>query len=137
MDDRGANAKRFGTLTKPLPVASKELITRLDLVITSITKMETKKEKIYPKGMMTFAPRGNAPDFVLGALVITPNDLYEWLKTQEEHSSEYNGKKQFRFQILEGKEDENGLKSPYLVLDTFKPNTEAKQDNIKDFDLPF
>jgi hypothetical protein len=131
MDDRGANAKRFGTLTKPLPVASKELITRLDLVITSITKMETKKEKIYPKGMMTFAPRGNAPDFVLGALVITPNDLYEWLKTQEEHSSEYNGKKQFRFQILEGKE------GPYLVLDTFKPNTEAKQDNVQDDSLPF
>jgi hypothetical protein len=24
MDDRGANAKRFGTLTKPLPVASKK-----------------------------------------------------------------------------------------------------------------
>ena len=138
VDDAGANAKRFRGVsqTKPAPTTPvKDLITRLDLVTTSVTKME-KKEKIYPKGIRTFAPNGNAPEFILGSMVITPNELFEWLKTQKEYSSEYNGNIQFRFTILEGKEDENGLKSPYIVLDTFKPTTKKDvQDNVQD--LPF
>ena len=37
------------------------------------------KEKIYPQGLRTFAKNEKAPDFVLGTLVITPNELIKWL----------------------------------------------------------
>lgn len=107
----------------------KDLINRLDLD-TIPSKM--KEEKQYPAGIMIFPPREQAPDFVKGAVVITPNDLVAWLKTQEEHKSEYNGKTQFRFDLLEGN------KGLYMVLDTFKPNGDAvkKVEESKD-DLPF
>lgn len=114
------------------------LITRLDLVETSRTKInKMENKKIYPKGIRTFAPRGEAPEYILGSMIITPNELFEWLKEQKKHASEYNGNTQFRFTIIEGKEDENGLKSPYLVLDTFKPNTQQSIPQSGSDDLPF
>lgn len=74
------------------------------------------KEKIYPEGIKTFAPRDGAPDFVKGAMVITPNDLVAWLHNNKELMSDYNDKKQLRLDILEG---DKGL---YLTVNTWKPN---------------
>tara|TARA_R110000803_G_scaffold102638_1_gene170726 strand:- start:1550 stop:1906 length:357 start_codon:yes stop_codon:yes gene_type:complete len=113
----------------------KNLITRLDLVKIN-SKME-KEEKQYPKGIMIFPPREQAPDFVKGAVVITPNDLIDWCKTAEvlKHKSEYNGKTQFRFNLLEGN------KGLYMVLDTFKPTAKVdspvREVNGDGSDLPF
>lgn len=90
-------------------------------------------EKIYPKGMVTFSPREGAPDFVLGQLVVTMRDFLEWSKTVQEHYREYNGKKQLRFNIL------NGEKGVYIQLDTYKPKETQKAATVaeKNDDLPF
>lgn len=71
-------------------------------------------EKIYPKGIMIFKPRDNAPDFVKGQMVITPNELVTFLKTVEEHKTEYKGNVQFKFDLLDGN------KGLYLALNTYK-----------------
>ena len=45
--------------------------------------MSNKKETIYVDGIRIFEPHENEPDFVKGSLIITPNDLIEFLKQQE------------------------------------------------------
>ena len=89
--------------------------------------METK----YPKGIIIFEPNENAPDFVKGSVVITPNDLIEYLKTIEEHATKYKGKTQFRFDLLEGN------KGLYLKHDTFKPKKDEEAKTETNDDLPF
>ncbi len=89
------------------------------------------QEKIYPKGIMTFPKNQNAPDFVMGSMVITPNDLFAWLKENENLLTEYQGKKQIRLSIL------NGNKGIYLVVDTFKPTAKAENKQEESSDLPF
>lgn len=74
------------------------------------------EEKIYPKGLITFARNDKAPDFVLGTLIITLDDLFAWYKDNPQHNSDYNGKKQIKMQILKGKDGRINL-----PLDTFKP----------------
>lgn len=92
-------------------------------------------EKIYPKGIITFLKNEKQPDFVLGSMIITPNDLFTWLKENESLLTEYNGKKQMKFQVL------NGDKGIYFVVDTFKPTakTETVKATIEDdgLGLPF
>lgn len=70
--------------------------------------------KIYPKGLRTFKPHDNAPDFVKGTLLITPNELIEWLKDNSQYLTDYKGAKQLKCQILDGKD---GL---YFQVDTWK-----------------
>lgn len=71
-------------------------------------------EKFYPEGMRAFSPRQGGPDFVKGTLVITPNALFKWLKENPSLLTEYNGEKQLKLQILDGK------KGLYLQVDTYK-----------------
>jgi len=95
--------------------------------------MSETKEKIYPKGIITFPKNDKAPDFVKGTLIITPNDLVTWLKENPNLLTDYNGTKQLKCQILEGN------KGLYLVVDTFvpTPKAESKPANEDDDDLPF
>lgn len=80
------------------------------------------KETIYPEGVRAFSPRNNAPDFVKGTVLIEPNKLFAWLKKEgAEHLTEYNGEKQLKLQLLEGK------KGLYLSVDTFKPESGGKK----------
>ena len=47
---------------------------------------EVKKENPNkPKGIVTFKKRDNAPDFVLGDMIITPNVFFQWCKKNEQH----------------------------------------------------
>ena len=85
-------------------------------------------EKIYVKGLRTFKPHEKAPDFVKGTLIITPNELVQFAKENEQYLTEYNGSKQLKCQILDG---DKGL---YFVVDTYKPD--SKGSTSKD-DLPF
>jgi len=88
--------------------------------------------KIYSKGIVTFAKNEKAPDFVLGTMVITPNDFMEWIKENKSLLTEYNGKSQIKLQIL------NGNKGIYLTVDTFKPTEKTNGISKNDFkDLPF
>lgn len=93
-------------------------------------------ERIFPEGVRLFPPRDNAPDFVVGSLIITPNDLVAWLKQRPDLLTDYNGNKQLRLQITRSK-DGKGLSAS---VDTFKPKGEAAPDSFvpkKDTDLPF
>ncbi len=97
--------------------------------------MAEKKEKIYAAGLRTFPKHENAPDFVLGTLIITPNELFSWLKENEQYLTEYKDTKQLKLQIL------NGDKGIYTVVDTWKPSGEGKTETAKaeapSYDPPF
>jgi hypothetical protein len=88
---------------------------------------------VLPKGIRTFNKRENQPEFVLGSVIITLNELVTFCKENPELLSEYNGQKQLRLQLLRSKEG-----APYLTVDTFKPQA-APQPPAKDDDgdLPF
>jgi len=68
------------------------------------------------KGIRLFPKKDSQPDFVIASGVLTPDDLNAFLIDNKEHESEYQGQKQFRIQVLKGK-DASG---PYIVLDTYK-----------------
>jgi hypothetical protein len=85
-------------------------------------------DKKFPQGIRVFAPRENAPSFVKGQIIITPNDLFQWLKDNPELLTDYQGNKQLKISILERK-DGGGWNT---VVDTYKP-----QSNGPDKDLPF
>lgn len=87
-------------------------------------------EKIYPKGLRTFAPHEKAPAFVLGTLIITPNELFAWLKENPQLLKEYKDEKQLRLNIL------NGDKGIYFVVDTYEKGA-ATGGNSATNDLPF
>lgn len=72
-------------------------------------------DQILPKGVRLFNKHQNAPDFVIGSLVITPNDLVAWLKEQPELMTDYNGAKQIRLQILKSKDG-----NLYAAVDQYK-----------------
>ena len=78
----------------------------------------------YPKGIIIFKPNDNAPDFVKGSVVVTPEDFIAWCKENASASKDYKGKKQFKFDLKEG---EKGL---YLQLNTFEPKEKPVE---KDF----
>ena len=87
--------------------------------------------KIYPKGLRTFPKNENAPEFVLGTLIITPNDLITWIKENESLLTDYNGSKQLKLQMLKGN------KGIYFVVDTYKSTpANGLTNGVKD-DLPF
>lgn len=83
-------------------------------------------DKIFPEGIRVFKPRNGAPSFVKGSVVITPNDLVAWLKSNPGYLKDYNDKKQLSLDLLEGK---NGL---YLSVNTFAPTPKEPES-----DLPF
>jgi len=68
------------------------------------------------KGIRLFPKKDSQPDFVIASGVLNPDDLNAFLIDHAEHQSEYQGTKQFRIQLLKGK-DGSG---PYIVLDTYK-----------------
>lgn len=82
----------------------------------------------FPKGVRVFAPRQNAPSFVKGQIIISPNELFEWLKANPDVMTEYQGNKQLKLSILERK-DGGGWN---VTVDTYKP-----QANGADKDLPW
>lgn len=88
-------------------------------------------EKIYPKGVIIFKPEKGAPLFVKGRMVLSVDEFNEWANTQGQHMSDYKGKRQLKFNILEGKNDD-GL---YLELDTYKP--QGAVTDLPNDDMPF
>jgi hypothetical protein len=73
-------------------------------------------DKVFADGIRFFNKHEKAPDWVLGTLVITPTDLFEWLKANAAYLTEYSGKKQLKIQIAKGQNGKlNGS------VDTWKP----------------
>lgn len=82
------------------------------------------EKKVYPKGLRVFPARSGAPEWVRGSVVITPNELFTWLKENPNYLTEYKEQKQLKLDLLEGKD---GL---YLAVNTFQGKSEKS-------DLPF
>ena len=89
-------------------------------------------EKVYPKGIRVFAPHEKAPSFIKGTMVITMNELFQFCKDNETLLTEYNGQKQLKLQLQDGR---NGLA---VVVDTYKKQgSNEKTFTSKNDDLPF
>lgn len=63
-------------------------------------------DKIYLKGLRSFPKRQGAPDFVIGDLVITLDDLKAFLNdpANAKYITEYQGKKQIKINMTWGQE---------------------------------
>lgn len=79
--------------------------------------MAEKEKRVYPQGIMTFAKNENAPDFVVGDMVLNIQEFTDWLNGEgSQYITEYKGKEQIRFSIT----TYNGR--PSLSVNTFKPS---------------
>ena len=74
--------------------------------------------KIFPKGLSFFAPRAGAPDFVKGSLIISPNELFAWLKENPDAITEHE---------KYGKQVKFTLTDKGVQLDTWKPTASTAQ----------
>jgi len=68
------------------------------------------------EGVRFFDKKENQPDFVIGSGVITLDDIYAFSKSNPELITEYQGKKQIKFQLLRSKAG-----NLYAKVDTWKP----------------
>ncbi len=97
--------------------------------------MSTTKETIYAEGLRFFNPRETAPEFVKGEVIVNLKEFFDFVSTQKEHYTEYQGNKQLKLNMLSGK---NGM---YFTVDTFKPSASAaapqKVEVTSAADLPF
>lgn len=89
------------------------------------------------EGIRAFDKNQNAPDFIIAELVITPDELFEFLGKQKEFASQYNGKTQFKATIKRSKEGKL-----YASMNTYKKQTAAPGQAKKalfdnDESLPF
>lgn len=95
-------------------------------------------ERVYCKGLTTFAKNEKAPDWVLGTLIIAPETLLDWLINEgKDYMTVYNNQKQIKFQVTKGKDGKL-----QIAVDTFKPtkhvaNTTATNSQSDETDLPF
>jgi len=79
---------------------------------------------VYVDGMRVFPPNDKAPDFVLGTLLITVNDLVKFAKANKEYMRDYNGDKQLPCQIRESRD--GGMS---ITLDTYRPDGNKNGDS--------
>ena len=93
-------------------------------------------DKVFPKGIVTFAKNEKAPSFVLGSMVINLSDFKAWVNGDgRQYLTDYKGSPQLRLQVLQGKENRLSIQ-----VDTYKPK--PKEDDInpppdENSDLPF
>jgi len=73
------------------------------------------KDQILAKGLRFFDKHPSAPEFVLGTIVITQDDIAEMFRENTAHITEYNGKSQLKLQYLRSKEGKI-----YCTVDTYK-----------------
>jgi len=79
-------------------------------------------ETIFPKGIRVFKPRDNAPDFVLGSVVISLNELVQFGKDNPDLLTDYNGTEQLKLNALKSKDG-----AFYFAVDTWKPSKNSEQ----------
>ena len=82
-------------------------------------------EKKYAEGVRFFERKENQPDFVLGALIVTPEQLLVWAKSNPDLTSDYKGQQQVKFQVKRSKDGK-----VYIDLDTYKQGVKDEGDNL-------
>lgn len=81
-------------------------------------------DKIYPQGIVAFQPNENAPKFVKGTIIITPEQLVKWLRGDGKESlTESKYGKQLKLQLTKYQ----GKLS--LSVDNWKPTTNLETNN--------
>ena len=75
----------------------------------------------FPKGIRIFSPKPTAPPFIKGQIIITPKELFDWLKANPDLLTDYKDTKQLKLTIME-KKDGTGLN---VVVDTYKPKEDV------------
>ena len=97
--------------------------------------MSNTKETIYAEGLRFFNPRETAPEYVKGEVIVNLKEFFDFVSTQKEHYTEYQGNKQLKLNMLSGK---SGM---YFTVDTFKPTPKGaatqKVEVASAADLPF
>lgn len=88
-------------------------------------------DEVLPEGLRFFNKKENQPDFVIGSLVITMNDLFAFCKAHPELITEYQGKKQLKLQVLK-----SGKGNLYAKVDTWKPAEQPTQASMPAPELP-
>jgi len=96
-------------------------------------------DKVFVNGIRSFKPNEKAPEFVLGTVIITPNELLAWLRGEgEEYLTDYKETKQLKLQVTKSREG-----NLMFTVDTFKPTpkvedkpTPSKSNAVED-SLPF
>ena len=79
-----------------------------------------------PKGIISFNPHPNAPNFVLGTIAISLNQLQEWCKGEgAEFLSDYKGEPQLKLQVTSLKEGRGIM----IAVDTYKPAPKNQTGN--------
>jgi hypothetical protein len=71
-------------------------------------------------GIRYFHKNDKQPEWVLGELIITPDDLNAFCIDNPGLMTEYNGNKQLKLQILKSKDGK-----PYLKVNTWQPAAPA------------
>ena len=79
-------------------------------------------DQILPKGLRFFKKNDKAPDFVIGSMVVTPDELNAFCIDNPNLMTEYNGQQQLKVQVLRSKDG-----NLYCAVDTWKPSGEATQ----------
>jgi TolA-binding protein len=79
-------------------------------------------EKIFIKGFRSFPKHEKAPDFVLGTLILTIEDLTDFINNDvRAFLTEYQNKKQLKIQVTKGKKGEL-----VFAVDTWKAEPQEK-----------
>ena len=92
----------------------------------------TEKKAIYPAGIRFFEKHQNAPDFVLGTMIVTPSELKKWCDENDELLKDYQGNRQLRLQLKKGS---SGV---YATVDTYEPKPTGLSASTPSTDgLPF
>lgn len=86
--------------------------------------------KKYAEGFRFFEKKDNQPDFVLGAIVINPDQLRQWAINNPDLTSEYKGETQVKFQVKKSKAGK-----VFIELDTWKPQEKSVTESNDS--LPF
>ena len=72
---------------------------------------------IYPKGIVCFAPKQGAPDFVLADVVISIDQLNDWISENRNLLTTYQDQPQLKLQLLKGD------KGPYLKVNNYQKDS--------------
>jgi len=79
-------------------------------------------DQILPKGLRFFNKNDKAPDFVIGTLIVTPDDLNAFCIDNAALLTDYKGTKQLKLQVLKSKDG-----NLYCAVDTWKPASDPTQ----------
>ena len=107
----------------------------------SLPQINNMADKIFPKGIRGFMPNTNAPDFVLGTIILNIEELTDWVLNEgKKYQTQYKDQSQIKLQLKRGKDGKMNIE-----VDTFvptpqggkKPNTGNSNSSNGSDDLPF